>query len=133
MEIENHLKSKCLMIGTHHITMLGKKKIIEYTWQGKCMFILGKQPPKTPLKVKDTLKLEESDSNISTPKYIPPLDATFRDMHMDPSGPMGDGYFGEFDSQMEPTFPFPRLEPAFPFLRLEPTYPFLGPELTYPF
>ena len=75
----------------HHIR---EEKLMEYTWKGKRIFNLGKHPPPSPLKAEDTMKPKDSEFKISTLKYVPPLDATFKDMHMDPPGPMGDGHFG---------------------------------------
>ena len=111
----------------HH---LKEEKLMGYTWQGKFIFNLGKHPPPSPLKTGDTLKPEDSDFNVSMPKYVRPLDATFGDMHMHPPEPRREGYFGGYEPRVDPTFPFPKVDPMFP--RADPTFPFPRPEPTFP-
>ena len=101
-----------------------------YTWQGKFIFNLGKHPRPSPLKLGDTMKTDDSDFNVSTSKYVSPLDATLGDMPMHLPKPKREGYSEGSEPRVDPTFPFPRTDPRFP--KKDPRYPFPRPGPTFP-
>ena len=103
----------------HHVK---EEKLVGYTWQGTHIFKQGKHPPTEPLKPMPsmdffTARPWEADYNAFTSRYMEPLHTSFGDMHMRPPRPMGDGYYGEFEPKIEPTFPYPKAKPTYSYPR----------------